>query len=37
MGFDARVHWISFLKYTQEAGSHPGSLWCVPNSPTGGF
>ncbi len=35
MGFDARVHWISFLKYTQEASSHPGLLWCVPNSPTG--
>jgi prepilin-type N-terminal cleavage/methylation domain-containing protein len=37
MGFDARVHWISFLKCTQEASAHPGLLWCVPNSPTGGF
>lgn len=37
LGFDSRVHWISFQKYTQEASSHPGLLWCVPNSPTGGF
>jgi prepilin-type N-terminal cleavage/methylation domain-containing protein len=37
MGFDARVHWISLLKFKQEASSHPGLLWCVPNSPTGGF
>ena len=35
VGFDARVHWISLLKFKQEATSHPGLLWCVPNSPTG--
>ena len=37
IGFDARVHWISLQKFNQEAGSHPGLLWCVPNSKTGGF
>lgn len=37
MGFDARVHWISLQKFTREASSHPGLLWCVPNSPTGGY
>ena len=37
IGFDARVHWISLLKFNQEAASHPGLLWCVPNSKTGGF
>jgi hypothetical protein len=37
MGFDARVHWITLLKFKQEAASHPGLLWCVPDSPTGGY
>src|ERR1044071_1661594 len=37
IGFDTRVHWISLLKFNQEAASHPGLLWCVPNSKTGGF
>jgi len=35
IGFDARVHWISLLKFKQEAASYPGLLWCVPNSKTG--
>jgi len=37
MGFDARVLWIPLLKFKQEAAQHPGLLWCVPGSPTGGF
>jgi type II secretory pathway pseudopilin PulG len=37
MGFDARVQWISLLKFNQEASSHPGLLWCVPDSKTGGY
>jgi prepilin-type N-terminal cleavage/methylation domain-containing protein len=37
LGFDTRVHWISLLKFNQEASAHPGLLWCVPNSPTGGY
>jgi len=36
MGFDARVHWIPLLKYTQEAASGPGLLWCVPGDSRGG-
>jgi prepilin-type N-terminal cleavage/methylation domain-containing protein len=35
IGFDSRVHWISLLKYRQEASAFPGLLWCVPNSPRG--
>jgi len=35
IGFDTRVHWISLLKFNQEAAIHPGLLWCVPNSKTG--
>jgi hypothetical protein len=38
LGFDARVHWISLLKFNTEAA---GSSWTAmvrsPNSPTGGF
>jgi len=37
LGFDARVHWISFLQFNQEANRHPGLLWCVPGNPTGGY
>jgi len=37
MGFDSRVTWISFKQFTQEANVHPGALYCVPDSPTGGF
>jgi len=37
LGFDTRVHWISLLKFNQEASAHPGLLWCVPNSPAGGY
>jgi type II secretory pathway pseudopilin PulG len=37
MGFDARVLWIPLQKFKQEAASHPGLLWCTPDSPTGGF
>jgi len=37
VGFDARVHWISLLKFNQEAANHPGLLWCVPGSATGGY
>ena len=37
IGFDTRVHWISLLKFNQEAAAHPGLLWCVPGSPTGGY
>src|SRR5437868_765746 len=32
VGFDGRVHWISLLKFNQEAASRPGLLWCVPDS-----
>jgi len=35
LGFDARVHWISLLQFTQEAARRPGLLYCVPGSPTG--
>ena len=35
LGFDSRVHWISRLKFDQEASRFPGLLWCVPGSPTG--
>ncbi len=35
MGFDSRVHWITLLKFNQEAASHPGLLWCNPAKPTG--
>ena len=37
LGFDARVQWISLLQFDREAANHPGLLYCVPNSPTGGF
>jgi prepilin-type N-terminal cleavage/methylation domain-containing protein len=37
LGFDARVHWVSLQKFNQEAALHPGLLWCVPGSPTGGY
>ena len=37
LGFDARVQWISLLQFDQEASNHPGLLYCVPGSPTGGF
>ena len=37
LGFDARVQWISLKQFDQEAASHPGLLYCVPGSPTGGF
>ncbi|MGA2662835.1 MAG: DUF1559 domain-containing protein [Verrucomicrobiota bacterium] len=37
LGFDARVQWISLLQFDQEAARHPGMLYCVPGSPTGGF
>jgi prepilin-type N-terminal cleavage/methylation domain-containing protein len=37
MGFDARVHWISLVQFDKEAANHPGLLYCVPGSPTGGF
>jgi prepilin-type N-terminal cleavage/methylation domain-containing protein len=37
LGFDARVHWITLQKFNAEAASHPGLLYCVPGSPTGGF
>ena len=37
LGFDSRVHWISLLKFNQEASAHPGLLYCVPNDRTGGF
>ena len=35
MGFDARVHFISFAKFAQESVNHPGLLWCNPGTPTG--
>jgi prepilin-type N-terminal cleavage/methylation domain-containing protein len=35
LGFDARVHWISLLKFKQEASALPGLLYCVPNTPKG--
>jgi prepilin-type N-terminal cleavage/methylation domain-containing protein len=31
MGFDARVQWISYRKFTQEASYVPSLLYCVPN------
>jgi prepilin-type N-terminal cleavage/methylation domain-containing protein len=37
MGFDARVRWISLKEFDREAANHPGLLYCVPGSPTGGF
>jgi prepilin-type N-terminal cleavage/methylation domain-containing protein len=37
IGFDTRVHWISRLKFGQEATVPKGLLWCVPDSPTGGY
>ena len=37
IGFDTRVHWISLLKFNQEASIPKGLLWCVPDSPTGGL
>jgi prepilin-type N-terminal cleavage/methylation domain-containing protein len=37
LGFDSRVVWIAIKKFDQEAASHPGLLYCVPGSPTGGF
>ena len=37
LGFDARVQWISLQKFDQEAASHPGLLYCVPGSSTGGY
>jgi prepilin-type N-terminal cleavage/methylation domain-containing protein len=37
LGFDARVSWISLLQFNQETNNHPGLLYCVPGSPTGGF
>jgi len=37
IGFDGRVHWISLQQFNLEASNHPGLLWCVPGSPTGGF
>jgi prepilin-type N-terminal cleavage/methylation domain-containing protein len=35
LGFDARVHWISRVRFDQEATRTPGLLWCVPGSPSG--
>ena len=37
IGFDSRVHWISIRQFNLEAARHPGLLWCVPGSPTGGY
>ncbi|MGO8678690.1 MAG: type II secretion system protein [Limisphaerales bacterium] len=37
LGFDARVQWISLQQFDQEAANHPGMLYCVPGSPTGGY
>jgi prepilin-type N-terminal cleavage/methylation domain-containing protein len=37
LGFDARVHWIALKTFQREAAEHPGSLYCVPGSRTGGF
>jgi prepilin-type N-terminal cleavage/methylation domain-containing protein len=37
LGFDARVLWIPLLQFNNEANNHPGLLYCVPGSPTGGF
>jgi len=36
LGFDARVHWISLLKFKQEASAFPGLLYCTPDSIRGG-
>jgi hypothetical protein len=30
MGFDARVQWISYRKFTQEASYVPSLLYCAP-------
>lgn len=35
LGFDARVQWMSLLKFNQETNNRPGLLWCTPGSPTG--
>jgi prepilin-type N-terminal cleavage/methylation domain-containing protein len=37
LGFDARVQWIALSQFNAEAGRHPGLLYCVPGSLTGGF
>ena len=37
LGFDTRVLWISLKKFNDEAASHPGLLYCVPGSKTGGY
>jgi prepilin-type N-terminal cleavage/methylation domain-containing protein len=37
LGLDARVQWISLHQFDQQAALHPGLLYCVPGSPTGGY
>ena len=37
LGIDARVQWITLRDFDREASIHPGSLYCVPGSSTGGF
>ncbi|MEI7935509.1 MAG: DUF1559 domain-containing protein [Verrucomicrobiota bacterium] len=37
LGFDSHVLWISLKKFNEEASAGPGSLWCVPDDPKGGY